>query len=225
MSGGSRTSGKAPDAVKYTATAASGALVGGVFPLFLFDKFGITKLLSSNSSATAAVYAFTAFAMVAFLILGIGAFFAKKDLPSIRKNILFNLVVFTFVGAFAVGFVYFVVTAYMRPTVNLSISYDRYGEDVAQFRDVSLSPYILHPERMPFVEKGNTVPITDGTSLVFGVDALHDLEKSYGETRSQLADLLLKYRFDNTTMGRICAEPQYAATITCMNWGHEGAMK
>src|SRR2546423_1095748 len=213
MSGNGNEGGKAPDVVKYSATATGGALVGGVFPLFLFDKFGISKLLTSQSTATAAVYAFTAFAMVAFLILGIGAFFAKEQQPGIRKNFIFNVVALTFVGAFIVGFVYFVATAFRQPTVNLAISYDRYAEDVTGFRDVSLLPYVLHPERTRFQAVGGTIPVSDGTQLVFGVDYLHDLEKSYGDTRSQLADMLLKYRFDNGTMGKICDEPQYMATL------------
>jgi len=221
--GGAPIARKAPDSVKYGATAAGGVAFGGLFPLFLFDKFGIADLLKSGGSGTSAVYVFTVFAMVSFLILGVGSFFAKDDQLEFKKSALFYVVVLTFVSAFIIGFGYFVVTAYTRPTLDVKIAFDRYQDDVAKFTEFPLSPSVVYPKRLKLKgaeDKNDTVPLGSDGTIVVGLDALPDFERQYRAVSSAYITRL----FDNQTMGQICAEDRFKSLEACANWNKNSGL-
>jgi len=217
------THSKAPQSgstwLKYGATATGGVAIGSIFPLFLFDKLGIAQLLSQQSTFTSAVYAFTVFAMVAFLILGIGSIVAQNGQLSWKNNLLFYVVVMTFVGAFVMGFGYFIYSAIKEPSITVKVSFDRYSKEVAGFRDFELKPYVSHSNELHFVRfPPDNVIVTEKTPVTIGMDNLQDLELDYSRIKHELSIR----GFGPGTMSDICRDKHYRDNPVCKGWNREG---
>ncbi len=211
------------DKATTAAVGAGGVAVGAIFPLFLFDQFGVTALIqkASQSAESATIFALTIFAMVAMLIVGIGAVMAKIDVATNRSA---TILLSVFPGVFIIGFVFFIVLAVLNPQVDVPVEVPSTSTTGAFLKSLNIKAYVDdHVSHRggadPFVViSADTSAVcrggSAGNSIEFGLVGFERVEKDYGTLRD-LQDLAGSQCFTKGAMDLICANPQFSGGAVC----------
>jgi hypothetical protein len=213
------------DKVTTAAVGAGGVAIGSIFPLFLFDKFGVADLIqkASQSAESATIFALTIFAMVAMLVVGIGAVMGKIDVATNRSA---TILLSVFPGVFIIGFVFFIGLAIFNPQVDVAVEVPATSTTGAFLKSLNMQAYVndhvarsQSPGATAFtVISPNTSAVCRGgsaaNSLEFGLVGFERVEKDYG-TLHDLRDLAASQCFTKSAMDLICANPQLSGGAVC----------
>src|SRR5260221_3738834 len=167
------------DVGKVAGAGGAGVLVGGVFPLFLFDKFGVSDLIKSAADTTAAApFAITIFAMVALMIVGVGVLLAKID---IATNSMAKILMAVFGFVFFAGFVTTIVVSFVAPEVKVYMRFPEYADNTDFFKTLNLWAYVddntRHDgTRTRLSPNGQAICRGVNTPIEFGIVGIRDVE-------------------------------------------------
>jgi hypothetical protein len=154
--------------------------------------------------------------MLAMLIVGIGIVIAKVDLGQSRGAIILLSV---FPAVFVVGFIAFVVLAFLSPQVNVHISFPEYADDTEFFTKFNLAPYV--DDHLTFNLKQNSTradlqPQASATCvgivpIEFGIKGIRALETRM----NALDDASAATCFEEPELNVICGDVRFVDSKTC----------
>ena len=197
--------------------AAAGS-AGAVFPLYLFDKFNIGSLIerASNTPSTATIFAITIFSMLAMLIVGIGIVLAKVDIGENRGA---TILLSVFPAVFVIGFVAFVVLAFVSPQVRVYMSFPEYADNTDFFSQLGLTPYV--DDHVTFNKQQTSTrwdlePQASATCvgivpIEFGIRGIRKLE----ERLQNISTATSATCFADPELNVICSDIRFADSKTC----------
>lgn len=205
------------DVGKVVGVGGASVLIGGVFPLFLFEKLGVGNLISSAAGTTAvAPFAITVFAMIAIMIIGIGALLSKVD---ISQNRMATNMMWIFGAVFIFGFITTVVLSFVAPEVKVYVRFPEYSDNADFFKQLKLSAYVddntRHDgTRIMLSPEGEAICRGENTPIEFGIVGIRAVEDRLTEIK-RLTDSTC---FPEASVPAICTLDALKSGPTCKSF-------